>query len=113
MAKTNALREAETVRDEPINLGDRAADNLKFIRETMERSTHFTAVPGYGGILMGVTAVVLLGILIATAAFVGLTALRTIQPLVSPEDDRTVMVGQRTRVALEREKLLTLRSITL
>ena len=29
----------------------------------------------------------------------------------SPEDDRTVMVGQRTRVALEREKLLTLRSI--
>ena len=24
----------------------------------MERSTHFTAVPGYGGILMGVTAVV-------------------------------------------------------
>ena len=57
MAKTNALREVETVRDEPINLGDRAADNLKFIRETMERSTHFTAVPGYGGMLMGVTAV--------------------------------------------------------
>lgn len=57
MAKTNALREVESVRDEPINLGDRAADNLRFIRETMERSTHFTAVPGYGGILMGVTAV--------------------------------------------------------
>jgi hypothetical protein len=30
---------------------------------------------------------------------------------VSPEDDRTVMIGQRTRVALEREKLLVLRSI--
>ncbi|MFZ1702119.1 MAG: hypothetical protein WBO10_07355 [Pyrinomonadaceae bacterium] len=41
---------------EPINLGDRAIDNLQFIRETMERSTHFTAVPGYGGMLMGVTA---------------------------------------------------------
>lgn len=41
----------------PINLGDRAIDNLQFIRETMERSTHFTAVPGYGGALMGVTAV--------------------------------------------------------
>jgi hypothetical protein len=43
--------------DKPINIGDRAFDNLKFIRETMERSTHFTAVPGYGGMLMGVTAV--------------------------------------------------------
>ena len=32
-------------------------DNLEFIRETMERSVHFTAVPGYGGILMGVTAI--------------------------------------------------------
>src|SRR4029077_16225503 len=31
--------------------------------------------------------------------------------LVSPEDDKTVMIGHRTRVALEREKLLTLRSI--
>jgi len=30
---------------------------------------------------------------------------------VSPEEDRTAMVGQRTRVALEREKLLTLRTI--
>ena len=34
--------------------GSRAIDNLKFIRDTMERSTHFTAVPGYGGIFMGV-----------------------------------------------------------
>lgn len=43
--------------DQPISLGERAIDNLAFIRETMERSTHFTAVPGYGGILMGVTAI--------------------------------------------------------
>jgi len=58
MAKTNALRRDDTGTDEPINLGDRAIDNLKYIRETMERSTSFTAVPGYGGILMGVTALV-------------------------------------------------------
>lgn len=57
MAKLQALRNDEPERNEPINLGDRAFDNLKFIRETMERSTHFTAVPGYGGILMGITAV--------------------------------------------------------
>ena len=47
----------------------------------------------------------------ATAALVGLAALRTLRPLVSPDDDRTVMIGQRTRVALEREKMLALRSI--
>ncbi|HEX3100616.1 MAG TPA: hypothetical protein VHQ01_02430 [Pyrinomonadaceae bacterium] len=55
--------------DEPIHLGDRAIDNLKFIRETMERSTHFTAVPGYGGILMGVTAVATAFIANAQATF--------------------------------------------
>ncbi|MBX3281166.1 MAG: hypothetical protein KF756_01695 [Acidobacteria bacterium] len=43
---------------EPESLSDRAIDNLRYIRETMERSASFTAVPGYGGILMGVTAVV-------------------------------------------------------
>src|SRR5512132_670837 len=59
----------------------------------------------------GPTAIVLLGILIATAAVVGYATLRTVRPLVSAEEERTVMVGQRTRVALEREKLLTLRSI--
>ena len=54
MAKTNAAVRS----DEPVSLHDRAADNLKFIRETMEGSSRFTAVPGYGGILMGVTAIV-------------------------------------------------------
>jgi hypothetical protein len=59
----------------------------------------------------GPIAVVLLGVLMGTAALVGYAALRALRPLVSPEEDRTVMIGQRTRAALEREKLLTLRSI--
>jgi hypothetical protein len=59
----------------------------------------------------GVTVVVLLGVMMATAAFVGMTVLRTLRPLVSPEEDRTAMVGQRTRLALEREKTLALKSI--
>lgn len=42
---------------EPERLSDRAIDNLRYIRETMERSASFTAVPGYGGMLMGVTAI--------------------------------------------------------
>lgn len=58
MAKPSAIRQDQQERNEPVNLGDRAIENLKYIRETMERSASFTAVPGYGGILMGVTAVV-------------------------------------------------------
>jgi hypothetical protein len=59
----------------------------------------------------GATTVVLLGVLMATAALVGLAVLRTLRPLVSNEEDRTAMIGQRTRVALEREKALSLKSI--
>jgi hypothetical protein len=54
--KTNALRKDETQENAPINIGDRALDNLEFIRETMARSASFTAIPGYGGALMGITA---------------------------------------------------------
>jgi hypothetical protein len=57
MAKGNrAIRQDDAT--DPQSLSDRAADNLKFIRETMEGSSRFTAVPGYGGMLMGVTAIV-------------------------------------------------------
>jgi hypothetical protein len=58
MAKIQPIRTEEAPANEPVNLSDRAIDNLRFIRETMERSTHFTAVPGYGGMLMGFTAIV-------------------------------------------------------
>jgi hypothetical protein len=54
------MRTARSFRDptpEPIRLDVRAADNLRFIRETMENAGRFTAVPGWGGVGMGVTAV--------------------------------------------------------
>jgi hypothetical protein len=43
-------------RSEPIALGDRAMDDLRYIRRTMERGHAFTAVPGWGGVAMGMTA---------------------------------------------------------
>ena len=47
-------------REEPPDLpiSDRAMENLRFIRDTMERAGAFTAVPGWGGVGMGVTALV-------------------------------------------------------
>lgn len=42
----------------PIPIDSRAADHLRYIRETMERAAEFTAVPGWGGAAMGLTALV-------------------------------------------------------
>lgn len=39
-------------------LGDRALENLSFIRDTMARATAFTGVPGWGGVGMGASALV-------------------------------------------------------
>lgn len=39
-------------------LDERAFENLRYIRETMESSRAFTAIPGWGGVAAGATAIV-------------------------------------------------------
>src|SRR5690349_3536423 len=42
-------------RAEPIHVN--AMDNLRYIRDAMSRAGQFTAVPGWGGVAMGATAI--------------------------------------------------------
>ena len=43
-------------RPQPVELHEHAMDNLRYIRQTLERAGSFTAVPGKGGVLMGLVA---------------------------------------------------------
>src|ERR1700688_3327325 len=55
MASVQPIRPGRS--SEPIPLHAHAMDSLRYIRETMERAGSFTAVPGWGGVTMGITAV--------------------------------------------------------
>jgi hypothetical protein len=74
--------------DPSPRLHEHAAENLRFIRDTMARARDFTAVPGLGGVLMGAWAFgatlvagpprqtrAWLGVWLLTAAGAGITGL--------------------------------------
>jgi ribosomal protein L40E len=55
--------------------------------------------------------IIILSLTVVSVSFVGLGAYRILSPLVSDQPDTPITIAGRTRVALEREKTLVLRSI--
>src|SRR5712691_4841087 len=66
MVNVEPIRKADS---QPIPIHSHALDNLRYIRETMERAASFTAVPGWGGVAMGATALGAAGIASHQASF--------------------------------------------
>ena len=68
---------------EPPALHDRAMDNLRYIRETMERATAFTGISGWGEIAIGVTALLASSIAALQATFNAWLAVWIAEGLIS------------------------------
>ena len=56
MRDMEPIRLVQPTPTQPPALHERAMDNLKYIRETMERATAFTGISGWGEVAIGATA---------------------------------------------------------
>jgi len=71
MRAMNSIHLVVPEKVDPPALHDRAMDNLKYIRETMERATAFTGISGWGQVAIGVTALAASGIAAQQKTFKG------------------------------------------
>lgn len=53
---------------DPAPIHEHALSNLRYIREAMERASAFTSIPGWGGLIIGATAI---GAAVVAHPFVG------------------------------------------
>lgn len=67
----------------PPALHERAMDNLRYIRETMERATAFTGIPGWGEVAIGATALIATFVAANQTTFKGWLAVWMAEGLIS------------------------------
>ena len=92
-------------RRQPAQVSDRALDQLHYIRQTMEGATAFTAVPGWGGVAIGVSA--LAAALVASSHPIGRTWTRIWvgEAVVAAAVGVAAMWSKARRLGLSRQAL--------
>ena len=77
------IRLVQSEQSEPPALHERAMDNLRYIRDTMERATAFTGVSGWGEVAIGATALVATVIAARQGSFTGWLAVWVAEGAIS------------------------------
>ena len=77
------MRLVQPAQPEPPALHERAMDNLRYIRDTMERATAFTAVSGWGEVAIGATALVATVVAAKQSHFTGWLAVWVAEGVIS------------------------------
>jgi hypothetical protein len=83
MPAMEPIRLVSTPQPDPPALHERAMDNLRYIRETMERSTAFTGISGWGEVVIGATALIATPLAANQSSFRGWLAVWVAEGLIS------------------------------